>query len=57
MPADIEDLTVMRVVVRNGVSIDLIRLLTDDIRSSVSFLNGLGAPIPRPDGSATPFHH
>jgi glutamate decarboxylase len=57
MPADIEDLTVMRVVVRNGVSMDLIRLLIDDIRSSVSFLNGLSAPIPRPEGSATPFHH
>ena len=32
MPADIEDMTVMRVVVRNGVSMDLTRLLLDDMR-------------------------
>jgi glutamate decarboxylase len=57
MPADIEDMTVMRVVVRNGVSMDLIRLLIDDIHASVTFLDTLNAPIPRPEAPATPFHH
>jgi glutamate decarboxylase len=57
MPADMEDMTVMRVVVRNGVSMDLIRLLIRDIESSVSFLDALAAPIARPDQPAVPFHH
>ena len=47
MPADIEDMTVMRVVVRNGVSMDLINLLIDDMRSDVAFLDGLSGPIPQ----------
>jgi glutamate decarboxylase len=57
MPADIEDMTVMRVVVRNGVSMDLIRLLLDDIHTSVTYLDGLSAPIPRGAEPTTPFHH
>ena len=44
MPADIEDMTVMRVVVRNGVSMDLIDLLLDDMRSAVAFLDELSGP-------------
>jgi glutamate decarboxylase len=57
MPADIEDVTVMRVVVRNGVSMDLIRLLLADIHASVTYLDGLSAPIPRSSEPKTAFHH
>jgi glutamate decarboxylase len=57
MPADLEDLTVMRVVVRNGVSKDLIGLLLDDIRAAVEHLDALETPIPRAGEPATPFHH
>ena len=57
MPADIEDMTVMRVVFRNGVSIDLTRLLVDDIIASLKFLDALPAPVPRVGDPVTAFHH
>jgi glutamate decarboxylase len=53
MPAAIDDMTVMRVVVRNGVSMDMIDLLLLDIRTAVGALVGDG-----PAGTpATAFHH
>jgi glutamate decarboxylase len=57
MPADIEDITVMRVVVRNGVSMDLIRMLLDDLKKAVHYLDALPAPTPRSHTGATAFHH
>jgi glutamate decarboxylase len=57
MPADIEDITVMRVVFRNGVSMDLTRMLLDDIKLAVHFLDALPGPTPRPHTGATAFHH
>ena len=56
MPADIEDMTVMRVVVRNGVSMDLIDLLLDDMRSAVAFFDELTGPMPK-EGKKAAFHH
>ncbi len=56
MPANIEDITVMRVVFRNGVSIDLTRILLDDLVNSVAFLDALPGS-PRPSGPAIAFHH
>ena len=47
MPADIDDMTVMRVVFRNGVSIDLTRLLLDDMRGALTFLDALSGPMPK----------
>ncbi len=57
MPADITDVTVMRVVFRNGVSMDLTRLLLDDIAAAIAFLDAL--PVARPDtvDPPIPFHH
>ena len=57
MPAAIEDVTVMRVVFRNGVSMDLTRLLLDDIVASLRFLEALPAPMPEPSEPPIPFHH
>jgi glutamate decarboxylase len=57
MPADIEDMTVMRVVVRNGVSMDLINLLLDDMRSAITFLDALADPTPKEGKAQTVFHH
>jgi glutamate decarboxylase len=57
MPAAIEDITVMRVVFRNGVSMDLTRLLLDDIASSLQFLDALPAPLPHVELGASAFHH
>ena len=46
MPANIEDITVMRVVFRNGVSMDLTRLLLDDIARRVEVPRGAPGPGP-----------
>ncbi len=51
MPAELDDLWVMRVVVRLGVSADLGRMLIADIEQSVKFLDGLSAPMPREEGA------
>jgi glutamate decarboxylase len=47
MPADMEDVTVMRVGFRNGVSTDLVSLLLGDIRGSVEYLDALASPLPK----------
>ena len=47
MTPDIEDMVVMRIVFRNGVSMDLMNLLLAALRSAVSFLDRLDAPLPR----------
>jgi glutamate decarboxylase len=58
MPADLEDLTVMRVVVRNGFSEDLAATFVDDLSRAVAFLDGLDAPMPRSTADApSSFHH
>ncbi|GAA3029567.1 glutamate decarboxylase [Microbacterium dextranolyticum] len=56
MPDDLSDLTVQRIVVRNGLSMDLAAELLDDIRSATAYLDALPSPMPaaeRPTG----FHH
>ena len=55
MPDDIADMTVMRIVVRNGVSMDLVELLLDDIETAITYLDSLSAPLPAAHTSA--FHH
>ena len=58
MPADIEDVTVMRVVVRNGLSMDLAGLFVEDVQRSVAYLDQLVGPMPREStGHAPTFHH
>jgi glutamate decarboxylase len=57
MPAAIDDMTVMRVVFRNGVSIDLTRLLLDDMKASLRVLDARTAPMPRTEAPTTGFHH
>lgn len=54
---DLTDLTVQRIVVRNGMSMDLADRLLDAIRSSVQFPDSLSAPIPRPSRAGSAFHH
>jgi len=57
MPASIEDMTVLRVVFRNGVSIDLTRLLLDDMIEAVKFLDALPSPMPTVGEPKAAFHH
>ncbi len=46
MPKNIEDLTVMRIVVRQGMSRDMADMLLEDIRNAVSELEKLEYPTP-----------
>jgi glutamate decarboxylase len=46
MPADLEDLTVQRVVVRNGLSMDLADKFLIDIAKQTDYLDRLDAPMP-----------
>jgi glutamate decarboxylase len=56
LPTDLTDITVQRVVVRNGFSHDLARAFVDDLRAEVDYLNSLTTPMP--DSPAdTAFHH
>src|SRR2546426_3823116 len=57
MPADLQDMTVMRVVFRNGVSSDLTSLLLADVRSSVEYLDSLPGPLPKLAAPTSAFHH
>jgi glutamate decarboxylase len=55
MPDSLQDLTVQRIVVRNGVSMDLADRLVADLRAAVAALDAAaGQPVPATKGS---FHH
>jgi glutamate decarboxylase len=54
-PADREDLVALRIVVRNGFTMDLAGFLLDDLRAAVAYLGRLTAPLPElPEET---FHH
>ena len=56
MPDNMSDLTVQRVVVRNGLSRDLADDLLDDIRVETAWLDALDTPMPT-QGQKPGFHH
>ena len=41
----------------NGVSMDLIDLLLDDMRGAVAFFDELSGPMPRDETRKAAFHH
>lgn len=55
MPDDITDLTVQRIVVRNGLGMDLADQLIDDIKTEVKYLDSLEHALP--DNHNAGFHH
>jgi glutamate decarboxylase len=55
MPTDLTDLTVQRIVVRNGLGMDLAASLLQDMRAEVEYLNKLSTPLP--SGPSSAFHH
>jgi glutamate decarboxylase len=57
MPDELTDLTVQRVVVRNGLSMDLADALLDHITDSVRYLDDLDGPLPHEGRRTTAFHH
>ncbi len=56
MPADLSEITVQRVVVRNGFSHDLADAFLADLRAEVAYLDALTAPLPSV-GTRPAFHH
>ncbi len=56
MPADLTDLTVQRVVVRNGFSHDLASAFLGDLRDEVEALDALTEPLPAAS-QVSGFHH
>ena len=57
MPDDLTDLTVQRIVVRNGLSMDLADAFLEHLRASVSYLDSLDGPLPREGRATSSFHH
>jgi glutamate decarboxylase len=57
MPDNLADLTVQRIVVRNGLSMDLADALLDQIDTAVTYLDGLDGPLPHEGRATTAFHH
>ncbi|MGW2015429.1 glutamate decarboxylase [Streptomyces sp. NPDC001927] len=56
-PANREDLSVLRVVCRNGFSADLADLFIEDLRRLLPELRSQTGPSPKDPGAATSFHH
>ncbi|MCC3274663.1 glutamate decarboxylase [Arthrobacter sp. zg-Y20] len=56
MPDNLANLTVERIVVRNGLSMDLAENLLTDIRRETAYLDQLNAPMPR-EAEQPGFHH
>ncbi|WP_329038567.1 glutamate decarboxylase [Streptomyces sp. NBC_00178] len=56
-PANRQDLSVLRVVCRNGFSSDLAELLLDDLRSLLPELRAQPGPLQRDKAAQTAFHH
>jgi len=57
MPDNLSDLTVQRIVVRNGVSMDLADYLLLNIRTAVDYLESLTSPMPREGRTNVSYHH
>jgi glutamate decarboxylase len=56
-PANREDLSVLRMVCRNGFSADLADLLLDDLNQVLPELRRQPEPMTKESAAATAFHH
>jgi glutamate decarboxylase len=56
LPDGLQDLTVQRIVVRNGLSRDLAERFLADLKTEVAFLDKVPGPIPT-EGQTAGFHH
>jgi len=57
MPADCEEMAVLRFVIRAGFSRDMAEQLLTDIQRSVQWLESLSGPMPQPQTPEQHFHH
>ncbi|MDM8083996.1 glutamate decarboxylase [Cellulomonas cellasea] len=56
LPDDLSNVTVQRIVVRNGLSMDLAALLLNDIKTQTQYLDGLEGAVPQ-EAPQSAFHH
>ncbi|MEZ2391162.1 glutamate decarboxylase [bacterium RCC_150] len=56
LPAGLSDITVQRIVVRNGFTRDLAASFLEDLRKEVAYLDALASPMP-PEKQKEAFHH
>ncbi len=57
LPPNLQDILIMRVVVRNGFSMDLAQLFLDDLKRAVEYLKSLERPMPSVQEAQVAFHH
>ena len=57
MPADCEQMAVLRFVIRAGFSRDMAEQLLLDIQRSVQWFESLSGPMPQPQTPEQHFHH
>jgi glutamate decarboxylase len=57
MPANRKDLVVQRILVRNGVTMDLVLLLLEDFRASVAYFDKHPVATPATAEEASGYHH
>jgi glutamate decarboxylase len=57
LPADLESISGLRIVIRNGMGRGLADLLLDDLRRAMDFFEGLDGPLPRDPSHTTGFSH
>jgi glutamate decarboxylase len=57
MPANCEQLAVLRFVIRAGFTRDMADLLLGDLRHAVDWLEKLTVPLPDPNPEHRPFRH
>jgi glutamate decarboxylase len=57
MPANREDLSILRVVVRNGLSHDMADMFLADLQTALDWFDALDAPMPHADVAPQAFKH
>ncbi len=57
LPEKMEDIMIMRVVVRHGFSMDLAHYFMKNLKQALDYLDSLDAPLPRDPKKDIGFHH
>ena len=57
LPPNMEDVTIMRIVVRNGFSMEMAQFFLMNLMQAVSFLDSLDGPLPHDTKDNNGFHH
>ena len=57
MPDNLADMTVQRIVVKNGLSMSLAGILLEKIREAVAYLDGLEGPLPKEGRVTASYSH